>query len=192
MENAIGYVRVSTTRQQKSGLGLEAQEAAIKQLAEAEGLNIIEWRKDIESGSNDDRPELLKALEHAKILGCPVIVSKLDRLSRDVHFISGLMKQQVEFVCCDLGRQSDPFTLHIFAALAQKERQMISARTKAAMSAAKARGVVLGNPRWREAGGHPVGTAQGAAKARAIYRAQKAAVATKSRLLTDLAIRQIA
>jgi DNA invertase Pin-like site-specific DNA recombinase len=155
-------------------------------------LTIIEWRQDIESGSNSDRIELVKALQHAKILGCPIIVSKLDRLSRDVHFISGLMKEQVEFICCDLGRQSDPFTLHIFAALAQKEREMISTRTKAAMAAAKARGVVLGNPRWKLPGQHPVGTAGGAAKARAIYRKQKTASAIKAKLLTDLAAAQIA
>jgi DNA invertase Pin-like site-specific DNA recombinase len=186
MESAIAYVRVSTVKQGKSGLGLEAQETAIKQMAQTENLNIVQWLKDVESGSNNDRIGLQEALQNAKILGCPIIVSKLDRLSRDVHFISGLMKEHVEFICCDLGRQSDPFTLHIFAALAQKERQMISTRTKAAMAAAKARGVVLGNPRWREAGGHPVGTAAGAAKARAIYRMQKTASATKIQLLTDL------
>jgi DNA invertase Pin-like site-specific DNA recombinase len=187
MESAIAYVRVSTVKQGKSGLGLEAQETAIEQMAQTEDLNVVQWLKDVESGSNNDRIGLQEALQNAKILGCPIIVSKLDRLSRDVHFISGLMKQQVEFICCDLGRQSDPFTLHIFAALAQKERQMISVRTKAAMAAAKARGVILGNPRWREVGGHPVGTAEGAAKARAIYRTQKTALATKSKLLTDLA-----
>lgn len=192
MENAIGYIRVSTRRQEKSGLGLEGQQAAIKQLAESEHLNIIEWKRDIESGSNDDRMALLEALEHAKILRCPIIVSRLDRLSRDVHFISGLMKEQVEFVCCDLGRQSDPFTLHIFAALAQKEREMISTRTKAAMAAARARGVVLGNPRWKLPGQHPVGTASGAAKARAIYRMQRASTAIKAKLLIDLESAQTA
>jgi DNA invertase Pin-like site-specific DNA recombinase len=191
MQSAIAYIRASTVKQGNSGLGLEAQEAAIKQTAQTENLNIVQWLKDVESGSNDGRVGLQEALQNAKILGCPIIVSKLDRLSRDVHFISGLMKQQVEFICCDLGRQSDPFTLHIFAALAQKERQMISTRTKAAMAAAKARGVVLGNPRWREKGGHPSGTAEGAAKARAIRRAQKTASATKSKLLTDLAAAQI-
>jgi DNA invertase Pin-like site-specific DNA recombinase len=151
-----------------------------------EHLNIIEWKQDVESGSNNDRVALLQALEHAKILRCPIIVSKLDRLSRDVHFISGLMKEQVEFVCCDLGRQSDPFTLHIFAALAQKERELISTRTKAAMAAAKAKGVVLGNPRWKLPGQHPVGTPGGAEKARAIFQKKRAALVTKDKLLNDL------
>jgi DNA invertase Pin-like site-specific DNA recombinase len=186
MENAIAYIRVSTQRQAKSALGLEGQEAAIKQLAQAEGLNIIQWLKDVESGSNDHRVALQEALRNAKTLQCPVVVSKLDRLSRDVHFISGLMMEEVEFICADLGRQPDKFVLHIFASLAQKERQLISVRTKQAMAAAKARGVALGNPRWREPGGHPVGTPIGAAKARAIYQEKRAAIAMKTKLLTDL------
>jgi DNA invertase Pin-like site-specific DNA recombinase len=186
MKRAIGYVRVSTQKQGKSGLGLEAQETAIKNLAQAESLTIVQWLRDVESGSNSDRAALQQALANAKVLGCPIVVSKLDRLSRDVHFISGLMKEQVEFICCDLGRQADPFLLHIYASLAQKEREMISIRTKQAMAAAKARGVVLGNPLWRDPTTHPHGTAEGASKARKIYCNQKAAGAIKAQLLTDL------
>ncbi len=148
MANAIGYVRVSTTSQGRSGLGLEAQRAAIARFAAAEGLDITQVYEEIETGSGSDalerRPQLAAALKTARKAKSPVLVAKLDRLSRDVHFISGLMSHKVEFVVCDLGRQSDPFVLHLYAALAEKERSMISARTKAGLAAAKARGTKLG------------------------------------------------
>jgi len=106
---------------------------------------------EVETGKGADaldrRPQLNAALEKAKLLGAAVIVAKLDRLSRDVHFISGLMAQRVAFIVAELGPGADPFLLHIYAALAEKERALISARTKAALAAAKARGVKLGNPR---------------------------------------------
>ena len=162
MKAAIGYVRVSTTQQGKSGLGLDAQRATIEAFAFGNGLKVIEWHQDVESGSIDERSALTAALTRAKLLGCPVVVAKLDRLSRDVHFISGLMANGVEFIVPEFGRQADPFVLHIFAALAQKEREMISVRTKAALAAAKARGVILGNPRLKP---HP-GSAVTAARAR--------------------------
>jgi DNA invertase Pin-like site-specific DNA recombinase len=148
MATAIGYVRVSTTSQGRSGLGLEAQRVAIARFAETEGLNITQVYEEIETGSGADalerRPQLAAALKAARKSKAPVLVAKLDRLSRDVHFISGLMSHRVEFVVCDLGRQSDPFVLHLYAALAEKERGMISARTKAGLAAAKARGTKLG------------------------------------------------
>src|SRR3984893_9694834 len=148
MSNAIGYVRVSTTSQGRSGLGLEAQRAAIARFAEQEGLTVAQCFEEIETGSGADalerRPQLAAALKAARKAKAPVLVAKLDRLSRDVHFISGLMSHRVEFVVCDLGRQSDPFVLHLYAALAEKERAMISARTKAGLAAAKARGTKLG------------------------------------------------
>src|SRR3984893_18752061 len=148
MSNAIGYVRVSTTSQGRSGLGLEAQRAAIARFAEQEGLTVAQVFEEIETGSGADawerRPQLAAALKAARKAKAPVLVAKLDRLSRDVHFISGLMSHRVEFVVCELGRQSDPFVLHLYAALAEKERAMISARTKAGLSAAKARGTKLG------------------------------------------------
>jgi DNA invertase Pin-like site-specific DNA recombinase len=148
MTTAIGYVRVSTSAQGRSGLGLEAQRAAIARFAEAEGLDITQVYEEIETGSGADaldrRPQLAAALKTARKAKSPVLVAKLDRLSRDVHFISGLMSHRVEFVVCDLGRQSDPFVLHLYAALAEKERAMISARTKAGLAAAKARGTKLG------------------------------------------------
>jgi DNA invertase Pin-like site-specific DNA recombinase len=148
MATAIGYVRVSTSAQGRSGLGLEAQRAAITRFAKAEGLEVTQVYEEIETGSGADalerRPQLAAALQTARKAKAPVLVAKLDRLSRDVHFISGLMGHRVEFVVCDLGRQPDPFVLHLYAALAQKERKMISDRTKAGLAAAKARGTKLG------------------------------------------------
>lgn len=145
---AIGYVRVSTTTQGRSGLGLEAQRQAIARFAAAEGLDVTQVFEEVETGSGADaldrRPQLATALKVARKAKAPVLVAKLDRLSRDVHFISGLMAHRVEFVVCDLGRQSDPFVLHLYAALAEKERTMISARTKAGLAAAKARKTKLG------------------------------------------------
>lgn len=148
MTTAIGYTRVSTTAQEQSGLGLEAQREAIKHFAAAEGLTITSWHTDAETGKGSDalerRPGLKKALQAARKLKAPVIVAKLDRLSRDVHFISGLMSHRVEFVVTSLGRQTDPFILHLYAALAEKERALISERTKAGLQAAKRRGTQLG------------------------------------------------
>jgi DNA invertase Pin-like site-specific DNA recombinase len=148
MTTAIGYVRVSTVSQGRSGLGLEAQRAAIARFAEQEGLTLSECFEEVETGSGSDalerRPQLAAALKAARKTKSPVLVAKLDRLSRDVHFISGLMAHSVEFIVCDMGRQSDPFVLHLYAALAEKERTLITARTKAGLAAAKARGTKLG------------------------------------------------
>jgi DNA invertase Pin-like site-specific DNA recombinase len=159
MNSAIGYVRVSTSAQGRSGLGLEAQRAAIARFAEAEGMEVTRVFEEVETGSGTDalerRPKLAAALKAARKADSPVLVAKLDRLSRNVHFISGLMAHRVEFIVCDLGKQPDPFVLHLYAALAEKERAMISARTKAGLAAAKARGTKLGmagrsNPKQRE------------------------------------------
>lgn len=147
--NCIGYCRVSTREQGQSGLGLEAQRVAIESFARAEGVTVTEWFTEVETGKGSNalerRPQLAQALKRAARERIPVVVSKLDRLSRDVHFISGLMSNRVEFIVTELGRQADPFVLHLFAALAQKERQLISARTKAGLAAAKARGTLLGS-----------------------------------------------
>ena len=146
---AIAYIRVSTGRQGKSGLGLEAQQAAIERFATQEGFAIGQTFTEIQSGKDDDnkRPQLSAALEAARPAKAPVICAKLDRLSRDVHFISGLMKHKVAFIVADLGADTDPFMLHLYAALAEKERRMISVRTKDALAAAKARGKKLGGLR---------------------------------------------
>src|SRR4051794_24074013 len=155
MTPAVAYYRVSTARQGKSGLGIEAQKAAIQRFAEAEGIELVGEHVEVETGKGADalerRPELAAALARARKLKCPVIVAKLDRLSRDVHFISGLMAHRVPFIVADLGADADPFMLHLYAALAEKERALISARTKAALAAKKAAGAKLGNPRAAEA-----------------------------------------
>src|SRR5215469_306794 len=146
----LGYIRVSTSRQGSSGLGIEAQRRALERFAGSEGLTLGRVFVEVETGKGADalerRPQLAAALNEARRQRCPVVVAKLDRLSRDVHFISGLMVHRVPFVVAELGADVDPFILHLFAALAQKERAMISSRTKAALAAAKARGVTLGSP----------------------------------------------
>jgi DNA invertase Pin-like site-specific DNA recombinase len=154
MKPAVTYIRVSTGKQGRSGLGLEAQQATIARFCEIEGFEIGSQFIEIETGKGADaldrRPQLAAALNAAKQTQCPVIVAKLDRLSRDVAFIAGLMANRVPFIVCDLGANADPFMLHIYAALAEQERRMISTRTKLALGAAKARGKRLGNPRAAE------------------------------------------
>jgi DNA invertase Pin-like site-specific DNA recombinase len=118
--------------------------------AETEGLEIVREFIEVETGKRADalerRPQLAAALAEARRRRCAVLVAKLDRLSRDVHFISGLMVHRVPFIVAELGSDVDPFILHLYAALAEKERRLISARTRAALAAAKERGVELGNP----------------------------------------------
>ncbi|MBY8821045.1 recombinase family protein [Sphingomonas colocasiae] len=149
LKQAVAYVRVSTSKQARSGLGLDAQRSAIADFALREGLEIAEWYEEIETGKGSDaldrRPVLSAAMQHAKRSDCPIVVAKLDRLSRDVHFISGLMAQRIPFVVTELGSDTDPFLLHLFAALAEKERALISQRTREALARRKAQGVPLGN-----------------------------------------------
>jgi DNA invertase Pin-like site-specific DNA recombinase len=144
----VAYYRVSTARQGRSGLGLDAQRKAVEAFAAEEGFEIAETFVEVETGKGSDalakRLQLAAALKAARKLKAPIAVAKLDRLSRDVAFIAGLMSQKVPFIVTALGRNVDPFTLHIYAALAQQERRMISERTKAALAQAKARGVKLG------------------------------------------------
>ncbi len=153
MRPIISYLRVSTARQGRSGLGLEAQRAAIARFAEAEGFEVIEEFIEVETGKGADvldrRPGLADALARAKRAKCSVVVAKLDRLSRDVAFISTLMARRVPFISVELGADCDPFMLHLYAALAEKERALISARTKAALAAKKVEeaGWKPGNPR---------------------------------------------
>ena len=144
----VSYLRVSTDRQGKSGLGLEAQRAAVADFATSGGFTIVGEHIEVETGKGSDaldrRPELAAALAAARQLKCAVVVAKLDRLSRDVAFIAGLMAPRVPFLVAELGEGVDPFVLHLYAALAEKERAMIPARTKAALAAKKAQGVQLG------------------------------------------------
>src|SRR4030088_1389304 len=149
MKAAIAYTRVSTAQQGKSGLGMEAQQAALVRFAEAEGFDLVQTFQEVETGKGADevnrRPQLAAALKAAKKLKSPIIVAKLDRLSRDVHFISGLMTHKTPFIVAELGADADPFMLHIYAALAEKERSMIAERTRAALARKKAAGAILGN-----------------------------------------------
>ena len=151
MDVAVAYYRVSTKQQHRSGLGIDAQRATVTRFAESEGLRIIAEYVEVETGKGADaldrRPQLAAALSAARKAKGSILVSKLDRLSRDVAFISGLMAQRVPFIVAELGRDADPFMLHLYAALAEKERRLISERTKAALAAKKAHGAKLGNPR---------------------------------------------
>lgn len=153
MKSAVAYIRVSTARQGRSGLGLEAQQAALARFAEAEGYRLLQTFQEVETGKGADalerRPQLAAALKVARKNKAPIIVAKLDRLSRDVHFISGLMSHKTPFIVAELGADADPFMLHLYAALAEKERAMISRRTKDALAAKKAQGVKLGGIRPR-------------------------------------------
>ena len=151
MQHAVAYYRVSTERQRRSGLGIEAQRAAVVRFAEVEGFTIAAEFVEAETGKGADaidrRPQLAAALAAGRAKKCPVLVAKLDRLSRDVAFIAGLMAQRVPFIVAELGVDADPFMLHLYAALAEKERRLISERTKAALAARKAQGARLGNRR---------------------------------------------
>lgn len=150
MKRYVVYTRVSTKEQGRSGLGLEAQERDIQIFLETyaeEPWEVIERFQDVQSGGDDDRPQLRAALEVARRTGAELLVSKLDRLSRDVAFIATLLKdKKVSFRVAQMPN-ADKFQLHIYAALAEQERDFISHRTKEALKAAKARGVKLGGLR---------------------------------------------
>ena len=135
MKEIVTYIRVSTEGQHKSGLGEDAQRRALAEFAELHGLRIAAAYSDTASGAAPltKRPGLAAAILDARKRKCPVVVARLDRLSRDVHFISGLMAEKVPFVVTAFGLDVDPFMLHIYAAVAQKERALISERTKAAL-----------------------------------------------------------
>ena len=148
---AVAYLRVSTSKQGQTGLGVEAQRQAIAAFAASNGIAITSELVEVETGKGFDalarRPKLKAALDEARLLGCPVVVAKLDRLSRNVAFIAGLMSTDVRFVVTNLGLNADNSMLHIHASLAEKEREDIAGRTKAALAALKARGKKLGGDR---------------------------------------------
>jgi DNA invertase Pin-like site-specific DNA recombinase len=148
MSGAIGYLRVSTQKQGRSGLGLGAQRHDIEVFGGREGFSIKSWHRDIQTGADADalllRPGLAAALKEARAARCPLIVSRLDRVPRNVHFITGLMEHKVHFVVAVLGRDCHDFTPHIYASLAEQEWKMISERLKAAMAIAKRRGQKFG------------------------------------------------
>ena len=144
----IAYYRVSTAGQGRSGLGLDAQREAVAQHVAGAGGRILTEFTETESGRNNDRPELARALAECRRHRAVLVIAKLDRLARNVAFVSGLMESGVEFVAADMPTVNR-LPVHILAAVAEEEARMISARTKAALAAAKARGVRLGNPKLR-------------------------------------------
>src|SRR3972149_4875396 len=142
--NIIGYQRVSTKRQGRSGLGLEAQQVAIESYKNEHNARLLASYTEVESGKHNDRPELARAIAHAKRSNATLVVAKLHRLSRNVAFIATLMESGCEFACCDLP-VANKLTIHILAAMAEYEAKLISLRTKDALARAKRRGIRLGN-----------------------------------------------
>jgi len=152
----VSYLRVSTARQGASGLGLEAQRAAVTGYLNGGDWKLVQEVLEVESGKRNDRPALADALRLCRKHRATLVIAKLDRLARNVAFISNLMESDVEFVACDMP-QANRFVVHILAAIAEHEAEAISKRTKAALVAAKARGAQLGGrrvtrERWAEIG----------------------------------------
>lgn len=172
---AVAYYRVSTQRQGRSGLGLDAQQAAVEAFCKARGLKLDAAYTEVESGTKTDRPELAKAFAKARRLRGVVVIAKLDRLARDVHFVSGLIKQGVAFTCVD-APDDDAMMLHVRATFAESEAQKISERTKAALAAAKARGKKLGNPQNLTPEGRVRGSRIGSATMKARSRENRDAI----------------
>lgn len=188
----VSYLRVSTDRQGASGLGLEAQREAVKQHLAGRGELMAEFL-EVESGKNNDRPQIRRALADAKRKGAVLVIAKLDRLARNVAFVSSLLETGVEIEAADMPHASR-FEWHIRAAIAEEEGRAISARTKAALQAAKARGVALGsrNPAIREA--LEGGQAQSIATRKAAADDHAAALAGRFEAMQreGLSLRQIA
>ena len=141
----VAYFRVSTQKQGRSGLGLDAQKQAVSDYLQQFGGELVAEFMEVESGKRPDRPEFTKAADYAELSNATLLVAKLDRLSRDLHFVTSLQKRGIKFKLCDLP-EIDNLTIHILAAMAEHEARMISVRTKQAMQEAKKRGVVMGNP----------------------------------------------
>ena len=145
----IAYYRVSTAKQGQSGLGLEAQQAAVADYLSTNTGELVKQYTEIQSGSKNNRPELQAALRQCRLTGATLLIAKLDRLSRNRSFLMSVQDSSVKFVAVDMP-EANHFTVGLMACLADYERELISERTKAALKAAKARGVVLGNPRLDE------------------------------------------
>jgi DNA invertase Pin-like site-specific DNA recombinase len=169
----INYYRVSTAKQGRSGLGEAAQRAAIDAFCESRGCEPLGEYTEVESGKRDDRPELVKALHHAKVTGATLVIAKLDRLSRNMAFLATLQDAGTKFIAADMP-EANELTIHIMAAMAQAERKAISKRTKEALAAAKARGQKLGNPMGAKA----FGPYKGNGAAVAAIKAKRKAFAT--------------
>ncbi len=183
MADIIAYYRVSTKQQGESGLGLEGQEIAVQSHARQTGAIIKATYVEVESGKVSARPQLLKALAHARRNKATLVVAKLDRLSRNVEFLARVMNSGVEFACCD-NPTANRLTLHIMAAIAEHEAKAISDRTKAALQAFKARGGKLGSAREGHWDGREDARLAGLSKARSV--AVKVRQEKASETYTDL------
>ena len=173
----VAYYRVSTAAQGRSGLGLEAQRAAVQEFCKGRECDVLAEFTEVESGKRNTRPELAKALHHAKVTGATLVIAKLDRLSRNAAFLLTLQESGAKFIAADMP-QACELTVGILALVAQQEAKAISARTKAALAAAKARGVRLGNPNGAAAirrAGKGTSAAVAAVKAGADAHAQQLA-----------------
>jgi DNA invertase Pin-like site-specific DNA recombinase len=158
----VSYLRVSTKRQGESGLGLEAQRVAVETWLNGGNWQLVAEHVEVESGKRDDnRPALAAAIAACRAFNAKLVIAKLDRLSRDAHFLLGLEKAGIEFVATDMPH-ANRLTVGIMALVAEQEREAISQRTKAALQAAKARGVKLGNPKGTKVRNQEVGCKRGA------------------------------
>lgn len=165
VQKIIAYFRVSTSKQGRSGLGLEGQQAAVDAFVSRRGCELLASYTEVESGKRADRPELSKALAHSKRSKATLVVAKLDRLARNVAFLSHLLESKVDFIAIDL-EHANRLTIHILSAVAEGEAKAISDRTKAALQAAKARGMELGSSRPGHWQGRESARLKGLAKAR--------------------------
>ena len=172
----MAYYRVSTKQQGASGLGLDAQRAAVEAYATASGGEIVGAFKEVESGKRSDRPELAKAVAFARRSKARLVIAKLDRLARNVAFLSAIMEAGTDFVACD-NPNANRLTIHILAAVAEDEARRISERTMAALGAAKARGTLLGSARPDHWAGREDARLAGLVKAREQSRIAKRAKA---------------
>jgi DNA invertase Pin-like site-specific DNA recombinase len=195
MKQSISYLRVSTTRQGVSGLGLEAQRSAVESFAKQHFYEVVEEFVEIESGRRNDRPRLAAALAYARDCGATLLISRLDRLARNVAFISGLMDSGADFRACDLP-EANRLLLHVMAAVGEAEARAVSERTKAALQAARDRGTLLGaqNPLSRNLRTTQEDRIRGGQSTRQKARAWAANLAPKVRELRDsgLSLAQVA
>ena len=191
-QSFVAYYRVSTQKQGKSGLGIEAQKAAVAQYVSRNGGKVAAEFQEVESGKRSDRPQLALALERCRLTRSTLIVAKLDRLTRDVAFLCRLRDSKVDFVAVD-NPNATPLTVTILIAVAEEERRLASVRTKVALQAAKARGVKLGNPNGAQAfGARSRAGAVEALKAKADSFAQSLAGIVQPLLAAGLSLRKVA
>ncbi len=179
VQRIIPYFRVSTAKQGRSGLGLEGQEAAVAAFVKARSCDVLATYHEIESGKRADRPQLAKALAHAKRSKATLVVAKLDRLARNVAFLSRLMESGVDFIAIDL-EHANRLTIHILSAVAEGEAKAISDRTRAALQAAKARGTKLGSARRGHWDGREQARLEGSAKGAKVSAAVRAKAAAEA------------